>query len=247
MRNHLFISVLAVAVLGSVLTGCSGAPKSSDAAATDQTATPTQASTGTPAPFAADSGKAAEGKAESKGLFGGVKDLVPTSVTVPSGTVVAVRLQNTVSSASARAGDTFQAVLDDDLVVKGQTVAPKGTPITGRVMEAKSSGRLHDSGYLRLTLSSMTLNGNEVPLQTTSLFAKGANHNRRNAALIGGGAGAGALIGGLAGGGKGALIGGLVGAGAGTGGAYATGKKEVAFSAERRLSFRLTQAFTTKS
>jgi len=65
-------------------------------------------------------------------------------------------------------------------------------------------------------------------------IAKGANHNKRNAALIGGGTGAGALIGGL------------VGAGAGTGGAYATGKKEVAFGAERRLSFRLTQPLTTK-
>jgi hypothetical protein len=114
------------------------------------------------------------------------------------------------------------------------------------VVEAKSSGRLHDSGYLRLTLASITINGKVIPVQTSSLFAKGANHNKRNAALIGGGTGAGALIGGLAGGGKGALIGGLVGAGAGTGGAYATGKKDVAFGAERRLSFRLTQSLTTK-
>ncbi|MGZ4814114.1 MAG: hypothetical protein ACXVZV_01805, partial [Terriglobales bacterium] len=85
-----------------------------------------------------------------------------------------------------------------------------------------------------------------IPIETSTLFAKGANHNKRNAALIGGGAGAGALIGGLAGGGKGALIGGVVGAGAGTGGAYATGKKDVAFGAERRLTFRLTQPLTTK-
>jgi hypothetical protein len=161
--------------------------------------------------------------------------------------VVAVRLQNTVSSASANPGDTFQAILDEPLVVKGATIAPKGTPVTGRVVEAKSSGHLHDSGYLRLTLASLNLNGKDIAIQTSTMFAKGANHNKRNAALIGGGAGAGALIGGLAGGGKGALIGGLVGAGAGTGGAYATGKKDVAFGAERRLSFRLTQAFTTKS
>jgi hypothetical protein len=79
------------------------------------------------------------------------------------------------------------------------------------------------------------------------LFAKGANHNKRNAALIGGGAGAGALLGGVFGGGKGALIGAAAGAGAGTTGAYATGKKDVAFGAERRLSFRLTQPLTTKS
>ena len=138
------------------------------------------------------------------------------------------------------------AVLDEPLVVKGQTVAPRGAAVTGRVVEAKSSGRLHDSGYLKLTLASVNIKGKAVPIETSSLFAKGTNHNKRNAALIGGGAGGGALIGALAGGGKGALIGGLVGAGAGTGGAYATGKKDVAFGAERRLSFRLTQPITTK-
>jgi hypothetical protein len=172
--------------------------------------------------------------------------LVPSSVTIPAGTVLAVRLQSTVSSATANPGETFEAVLDQPLVVNGQTVADKGAGVTGRVVEAKSSGRIHDSGYLRLTLASIEINGKNVPVQTSSLFAKGANHNKRNAALIGGGAGAGALIGGLAGGGKGALIGGLVGAGAGTGGAYATGKKDVGFASERRLSFRLTQPITTK-
>lgn len=246
MRNRMFVSILAVAVLGSVFIGCSGAPKSSDATATDQNST-TQAANAAPAPFSSDSEKSTEAKPEKKGLFSGLTTPEPTTVTIPAGTVVAVRLQSTVSSATANPGDSFSAVLDEALVVKGVTVAPKGAAVTGRVVEAKSSGRLHDSGYLRLTLASIEINGNDTPVQSSSLFAKGANHNKRNAALIGGGAGAGALIGGLAGGGKGALIGGLVGAGAGTGGAYATGKKDVAFAAERRLSFRLTQPLTTKS
>lgn len=245
MRQNFLPYVLAVAVLSSVLTGCSGVPNSSQAANTDQTATTTQA--GTAAPFAGEPATTTETKPEKKGLFGSSRSLVPESVTVPAGTVVSVRLQNTVSSATASPGETFDAVLDEPLIVKGQTVADRGTPVTGRVVEAKSSGRLHNSGYLRLTLASITINGKAVPVQTSSLFAKGANHNKRNAALIGGGAGAGALIGGLAGGGKGALIGGLVGAGAGTGGAYATGKKDVAFGVERRLSFRLTQPVNTKS
>ncbi len=85
-----------------------------------------------------------------------------------------------------------------------------------------------------------------MPIETSSLFLAGGGHKKRNLALIGGGAGAGTLIGALAGGGKGALIGGLVGAGAGTGTAYVTGKKDVAFGVERRLAFRLAQPVTIR-
>lgn len=249
MRFHLLTSGLTVAVLGLALTGCSGVPDKSNAAnaADNEQPATTTAGNSAAAPFTAAPAAAdqKQEKTEKKGFFG--SSLVPSTVTIPAGTVVAVRLQNTVSSATANPGDTFDAVLDEPLVVKGQTVADRGTPVTGRIVEAKSSGRLHNSGYLRLTLASITLHGKELPVRTSSLFAKGANHNKRNAALIGGGAGAGALIGGLIGGGKGALIGAGAGAGAGTGGAYATGKKDVAFTAERRLSFRLTQPLTTKS
>jgi hypothetical protein len=253
MRFHQLTSGLVVAVLGLALAGCSGVPdkNSSNAAAANSTndqPAANNAGSSTAAPFASTPATTETGSAkpEKKGFFGSSPE-VPTSVTIPAGTVVAVRLQSTVSSATANPGDTFEAVLDEPLVVKGQTIAQRGASVTGRVVEAKSSGRLHDSGYLRLTLASIHVNGKAVPVQTSSLFAKGANHNKRNATLIGGGAGAGALLGGIFGGGKGALIGAAAGAGAGTGGAYATGKKDVAFGAERRLSFRLTQPLTTKS
>jgi hypothetical protein len=58
--------------------------------------------------------------------------------------------------------------------------------------------------------------------------------------MIGGGAGLGALIGGLAGHGKGAIIGGLAGAGAGTA-ASTTGSKDVVIRPESVITFRLTQ------
>ena len=64
--------------------------------------------------------------------------------------------------------------------------------------------------------------------------------------MVGGGAGAGALIGGLAGGGKGALIGAAVGAGAGTAGAAYTGNNNVVLPAEAALGFRLVQPLTVK-
>src|SRR5436853_5761312 len=170
----------------------------------------------------------------------GLKPEVP-AMTVPAGTPIGVRLQNSISSASANAGDHFDAVIDEDIIVDGHVVIPKGANATGRVVAAKNSGRLHNPGYLRLALDSVSVNGKVVPVQTSSIFAQGASHKTRNLVMIGGGTAAGALIGGLAAGPKGALIGSAIGAGAGTGTAYGTGKKEVGFAAERRLTFRVTQ------
>lgn len=166
------------------------------------------------------------------------ESLLPEVVVLPLGTVISVRLQTSLSSATAHS-DTFDAVLDDPLVVDGRTIAARSAAVRGRVLAARHSGRLHNSGYLRITLTSVEIEGKSVPVQTSSISVAGGSHKNRDLALIGGGAGT--LIGALAGGGKGALIGGLVGAGAGTGTAYATGKKDVGFAVERRLSFRLTQ------
>ena len=169
----------------------------------------------------------------------------PAQVTIPAGTPLEVRMQSSVSSATASAGQEFEAVLDEPLVVNGKTVAARGADVTGRVIAARHSGRLHDPGYLRITLISLNLHGQAMPVHTSSVFVQAGSHKKRNWALIGGGSGAGALIGALTGGGKGALIGGAIGAGAGTGAALATGKKDVGIAAERRLTFRLTEPLVT--
>jgi hypothetical protein len=160
---------------------------------------------------------------------------------VPANTAIYVRLQQSLSSATAQSGQNFSAVLDEPLVVDGQTLAPEGTAVMGKVVAANESGHLHNAGYLRITLSTLIVNGKSVPLQTNSVFVSGGSYKKRNLAIIGGGAGGGALLGALIGGGKGAAIGSVAGAAGGTTAAYATGKKEVGFVAERRLGFRLTQ------
>ncbi len=219
---------VAVALL-AVLAGCAnGVPDNADAAQS-----------------APDESQQLPFNRGGHGLFSS-RPAVPNAVTIPAGTALAVRLQQSVSSASARSGDEFDAVLDEPLIINGQTVAPKGAAVVGRVVAARKSGHLHNSGYLRLTLASIEISGKQVPVESSSLFVAGGAHKNRNLALIGGGTGAGALIGALAGGGKGALIGSAIGAAGGTGVAYATGQKDVGFSAERRLGFRLTQAVTVQ-
>lgn len=197
-------------------------------------------------PEAASDGKLPFSKSgESKGGLFSREEAEP--ITIPSGTAVTVRMQTGVSSATSNAGDRFDAVLDAPLVINGKTIAPAGAPVTGKVVAARRSGHLKDPGMVQIALSSITIDNKAVPVSSSSVVAKGASHKKRNVAIIGGSTGGGALIGGLMGGGKGALIGGAVGAAGGTTAAYATGKKDVGFGAERRLTFRLTQPVTVRS
>jgi hypothetical protein len=160
---------------------------------------------------------------------------------IPSGTPVSVRLQSSISSAIAQPGDHFHAVIDSPLRVGGQIVAPSGADVTGKVVAARHSGRLEHPGMLQLELSSVRVGGRVIAISTSRVTARGASHKTRNLSWIAGGAGGGALLGGLMGGGKGALIGSVAGAGAGTATAAATGKHDIAFNVEHQLTFRLRQ------
>ena len=98
---------------------------------------------------------------------------MPASIaSLPAGTALMVRLQTSLSSASCHASDFFQAVLDEPIVVQGETVAARGEQITGEVSAVSASGSRNSPGYLRLTLTAISLNGKVVALQTSSVFAK---------------------------------------------------------------------------
>ncbi len=168
------------------------------------------------------------------------------STAIPAGTKITVRIGSQINSGTAKTGQKFDANLTHDLVVNGKTLAKSGAPAKGKVTYVKSSGRLHDPGELALRLTSVQVDGKMVPVATSAFRAKGKSHTKSNVTKIGGGAAAGALIGGFAGGGKGALIGTAAGAGAGTGVAAATGKEEAVVHAETAFTVSTTQNASVK-
>jgi hypothetical protein len=158
-----------------------------------------------------------------------------SAATIPSGTHVTVRTGSTLSSGTARAGETISCSVARDVVVHGKTLAKAGDPGKCRVTSAKSSGRLHAPGRISVRLTEV--NGQHVTTSAHSFHGK--SHKKSNVTKIGGGAAAGALIGGIAGGGKGALIGTAAGGAAGTGVAAATGKEEAVIPAETAMTFTI--------
>jgi hypothetical protein len=152
---------------------------------------------------------------------------------IPSGTEIRVRLNHTISSEESKPGDTWTGTVHQKIVVRGRTLARRGDPVHGTVVNSESSGRLSGKALLELRLQSV----NGIPVLTETVSSEGKGHGGRNAKSIGLGTAAGAIIGALAGGGKGAAIGAGAGAAAGTAGAAATGKKDVRFPAETVLEF----------
>jgi len=165
---------------------------------------------------------------------------------VPAGTVITVRLGQSVGSKISQPGQTFSATVASPVEVDGKVVIPAGASATGTVVDAKPLGRFKGGAVLRLKLDSVEVNGKEHRVETSTLVRAAKGKGKRTAVMAGGGAGLGALIGGLAGGGKGAAIGAIAGGGAGTAGAAFTGNKDIVLPAESALSFKLEQPLEIK-
>jgi hypothetical protein len=158
---------------------------------------------------------------------------------VPAGTTLTVRLVDTLSSKTSAEGQPFSATVVTPIEVDGATAIPAGASASGTVVAAHPAGRFKGASLLEVRLNSLTINGHPHAIQTAAMSRGEKGKGKRTGVMVGGGAGVGALIGGLAGGGKGAAIGALAGAGAGTAGAGLTGNRDVTLPAESAVSFKL--------
>jgi len=149
---------------------------------------------------------------------------------LPAGTEITIRLRSALSSADSRVGNSFEAVLDEPVIIAGKTVAPRGAPVTGSVVDAKTSAG-HDPGYLRMTLASIAMNGRSISLQTSSIFIKAGSYEKRTSVTVDRSQA----------GDKGAMSEALVGYGTGTGSSSAAIPGDVRFSTGHRFTFRLIQ------
>ena len=156
-----------------------------------------------------------------------VAALAVGQTSLPTGTAVKMKLENTLTTFSTQAGDPFSARVTEAVVVDGKTVIPVGATVQGRVTKTSEPRRIAGKPTIAIFPEHMILpNGDRFMLNATLVDTngrrgtdvnnegqfKGAGHDGKDLTEVGMGTGGGMLIGGLAGGGKGLLIGGAIGA-----------------------------------
>ncbi len=170
---------------------------------------------------------------------------VPMKVTIKEGSVIAVRLGETLNSEKNHIGDAFTGSLAEAVVVDGMVIAERGARVSGKIVDAERAGRVKGVAVLQLALTEInTADNQRVAVLTDAFLTKGPDTTKSDVAKVGIAAGIGAAIGAIVGGGKGAAIGAGAGGAAGTGGVLATRGKPAILATETLIRFKLTQAVT---
>jgi hypothetical protein len=171
---------------------------------------------------------------------------VPASLTLPAGTLVRVRLTDTLSSDHNNAGDGFTTVLDQPIIVQGWVVSRRGQMAVGQVVTAQKASRNKGVSQLAIELNQLVLvDGQQVPIRTQLVQTSAGTTSRgRDAATIGTTTGIGTVIGAAAGGGQGAAIGAVIGVAAGAVGIMSTRGRPTELYSETLLTFSLEDPVT---
>ena len=169
---------------------------------------------------------------------------VAKTVILPEGTVIPVRMIDTLDSQNTPPNQSFRATLAGDLIADGMVALPQGTTVIGRVVDAKDAAHFKGSALLSIELTAVDSRGRNIPLVTDTYTKEGNGRGKNTAEKAGGGAALGAIIGALAGGGKGAAIGAVTGGGVGAGVNAVTRGQQVQIASESLVNFHLQSPVT---
>ena len=188
------------------------------------------------------SGPAGEGRGDAGVRPKPTPRPTPPPLVLEEGTTLVMRLETGVSTASASAGDLVVARLIEPVRQGERVVVPEDAEVRGEVMIAVRSGKAKGRARLVVAFEQLTVKGGPHPIEASPIDITAGDSHKRDAAIIGGSAGAGAIIGGIKDGGKGAGIGALIGGAAGTGVVLVTRGKEVELPAGTQVKVTLRRS-----
>ena len=186
-----------------------------------------------------------DGGPPTAGASAGAAPVARPEVLISAGTLLRVRTIDAIDVDTSAAGAKFKASLDDPIMVGGAVVIPKGSPATLQAVKVEQSGKMKGSDLVQLKVVNVSVKGTTYPVVSSVVESKGKSEGKATARKTLGGAGLGALIGGIAGGGSGALIGTAAGV---AGGAIvsASGEQHLKIASETRLEFKLQSDLKVK-
>jgi hypothetical protein len=155
----------------------------------------------------------------------------PKPKIVPTGTALAIVLEQELSTKTAKVEDPVVASLAEDVSVDGEVLLPRGAEVHGHVVSSVRSGRTKGRARIVVAFNEVRVNSRSYTIDATGFDVTAGSSKGKDAKIAGGSAAAGAIIGGIAGGGSGALKGGLIGGAVGGGAVLATRGVEVELKA----------------
>lgn len=213
-------------------------PAQEPAATTQQPAT--QQPAAKPAAKPASSGTTAKTEPAKPAV---VEPEPPKMVTIPTGTVMLVALDQTLRTDSNKTGDTFRARTTDAVRIDDMTVIPAGSEVRGVLTNVEEPHRTAGKAQMTLEFREFVdANGNSYLIASEPVALEGEGDKISDEAKVG----AGAVIGGVLGAltskkkTKGAATGAVAGAAAGGAIALATKGKQIELPAGQQFSVELT-------
>jgi hypothetical protein len=167
-----------------------------------------------------------------------------TNLSLPEGTEMSVRLEQSLSSRTARVEDRFEATVARPVYVDGRVVVPDGSRVQGTITEAQAAQRPARGGRLNLSFDRLLLSdGTTVDLDARLVQVKedlGSGETLKQGAI---GAAIGGILGKVIGGTKGAIVGAVLG---GAGGAVASEGDDVELPAGTVFELQLERPTTVR-